>query len=188
MQRSWKRLAVLHEIPLVRTATRSVAMPTLREFVKRDLESDVAHLAETTRSDRASYLSEKGPLVVHLGDARLDDIDAPALREWWAKVVDIPYKDASGRVRKRGTSTGRHYLNVLARWCGGDAYRAPLVLLAGEVPADLLARLGGEVAEVPTRVPTSETAEVADSPNPRPQREFLERETGFEPATLSLGI
>src|SRR5688572_21830259 len=39
---------VLHEIPLVRTATRSVAMPTLRDFVKRYLESDVAHLAETT--------------------------------------------------------------------------------------------------------------------------------------------
>src|SRR5258705_7434165 len=105
---------VLHEIPLVRTATRSVAMPTLRDFVKRYLESDVAHLAETTRSDRASYLREKGPLVVHLGDARLDEIDAPALREWWAKVVDTPYKDASGHVRKRGTSTGRHYLNVLA--------------------------------------------------------------------------
>lgn len=33
--------------------------------------------------------------------------------------------------------TATHY----ARWCGGDSYRAPLMLEAGEVPADLLARL-----------------------------------------------
>ena len=58
--------------------------------------------------------------------------------------------------------TTRHY----ARWCGGDTYRAPLALEPGEVSADLLARLGGEDREVPTRVPTSETAEVAMSPNP----------------------
>ena len=34
--------------------------------------------------------------------------------------------------------TARHY----ARWVGGGAYRAPLTLARGEVPADLLARLG----------------------------------------------
>jgi integrase len=34
--------------------------------------------------------------------------------------------------------TARHY----ARWCGDDAYRRPLELAEGEVPADLLARLG----------------------------------------------
>jgi hypothetical protein len=33
--------------------------------------------------------------------------------------------------------TARHY----ARWAGGDAYREPMALLPGEVPADLLARL-----------------------------------------------
>jgi len=33
--------------------------------------------------------------------------------------------------------TARHY----ARWAGGDSYRAPMVVEAGEVPADLLARL-----------------------------------------------
>jgi len=38
--------------------------------------------------------------------------------------------------------TARHY----ARWAGGDLYRQPLVLEAGEVPADFLARL----AESPT--------------------------------------
>jgi hypothetical protein len=34
--------------------------------------------------------------------------------------------------------TARHY----ARWCGGDEYRPPIPLADGEVPADLLARLG----------------------------------------------
>ena len=34
--------------------------------------------------------------------------------------------------------TARHY----ARWCGGDEYRPPIPLAEGEVPADLLARLG----------------------------------------------
>src|SRR5258705_13020472 len=34
--------------------------------------------------------------------------------------------------------TARSY----ARWCGGDEYRAPMALAEGEVPADLLARLG----------------------------------------------
>jgi len=33
--------------------------------------------------------------------------------------------------------TARHS----ARWAGGDAYRQPMVLVPGEVPADLLARL-----------------------------------------------
>jgi integrase len=36
--------------------------------------------------------------------------------------------------------TARHY----ARWTGGDEYREPVRLLAGEVPADLLARLAVE--------------------------------------------
>ncbi len=42
--------------------------------------------------------------------------------------------------------TARHY----ARWAGGDAYRKPLEVLEGEVPADLLARLlvQGEAAEI----------------------------------------
>jgi len=36
-------------------------------------------------------------------------------------------------------TTAAHY----ARWAGGDAYRSPLELEFGEVPADLLARLSG---------------------------------------------
>ena len=41
--------------------------------------------------------------------------------------------------------TARHY----ARWAGGDAYRAPLVPAAGEVPADLLARLCEKSPHIP---------------------------------------
>lgn len=42
-------------------------------------------------------------------------------------------------------TTARHY----ARWAGGKAYRLPLEVLAGEVPADLLARV--ETIELPDR-------------------------------------
>jgi integrase len=50
--------------------------------------------------------------------------------------------------------TSQHY----AKWAGGDEYRAPLALRPGEVPADLLARLGravvaGEGAEAKPRGP-----------------------------------
>ena len=41
--------------------------------------------------------------------------------------------------------TARHY----ARWAGGDAYRSPLGVGEGEVPADLLARLAAESPQNP---------------------------------------
>ena len=76
-------------------------------------------------------------------------------------------------------TTARHY----ARWAGGDLYREPLVLQEGEVPADLLAWLGEESPHSPPTPQEEETpsAEVRDDVG------SLERETGFEPATLSLG-
>ena len=37
--------------------------------------------------------------------------------------------------RSSSAATARHY----ARWCGDDAYRRPLEVRDGEVPADLLA-------------------------------------------------
>ena len=49
--------------------------------------------------------------------------------------------------------TARHY----AKWCGADGYRDPMPRLAGEVPADLLARLPLE--SDPTVTPLNETAE-----------------------------
>ena len=76
--------------------------------------------------------------------------------------------------------TARHY----ARWTGGDEYREPPRLLAGEAPADLLARLALE--SDPTVTPLDETAESFDSENPRPFAVLLEHETGFEPATSTL--
>ena len=42
--------------------------------------------------------------------------------------------------------TARHY----ARWAGGDAYRRPLEVRDGEVPADLLARLAEKSHQSPT--------------------------------------
>ena len=39
--------------------------------------------------------------------------------------------------------TARHY----ARWAGGDAYRNPLTVQDGEVPADLLARMAGRLPQ-----------------------------------------
>ena len=36
-----------------------------------------------------------------------------------------------------------------ARWCGGDEYRPPIPLAAGEVPADLLARLSKTAPSAP---------------------------------------
>src|SRR5262249_12691676 len=76
--------------------------------------------------------------------------------------------------------TTRHY----ARWCGGDEYREPMRLLPGEVPADLLSRLTPDRPHSQAAAPQSESA--PDTTN-RERSGILERETGFEPATLSLG-
>ncbi len=42
------------------------------------------------------------------------------------------------------STTARHY----ARWAGGDAYRKPLEVGMGEVPADLLSRLVADADEI----------------------------------------
>ncbi len=43
--------------------------------------------------------------------------------------------------------TADHY----ARWCGGAVYREPLQIQPGEVPADLLSRLGSDPSSDPKR-------------------------------------
>ena len=90
--------------------------------------------------------------------------------------------------------TTRHY----ARWCGGDEYREPMRLLPGEVPADLLARLGWANEVTPDRPHhgldvtqgvdrvSGSSGENLDRITPY-EAGVVERETGFEPATLSLG-
>jgi hypothetical protein len=46
--------------------------------------------------------------------------------------------------------TARHY----AKWCAGDSYRAPLEVREGEVPADLLARIGENAEKGPQKDPS----------------------------------
>ncbi len=79
-------------------------VPTFAEFAKRYLKEDTAHLAETTRRDRPSYLRPEGPLGL-LAPRRLDEIDPPLIREWW-----------NAEIQGRGltTKTGRSYLDVLS--------------------------------------------------------------------------
>ncbi len=82
-----------------------VDAPILADFAKRYQREDTAHLAPTTRSDRAQHLSEEGPLLPHLGALRLDAITPQILRDWWTlEVVG----------RKRTAATGRKYLATLA--------------------------------------------------------------------------
>src|SRR5262245_24562518 len=57
-------------------------VPPFAEFAKRYLKEDTAHLAETTRRDRPSYLRSDGP-AGSLGTHRLDEIDPPLIRQWW---------------------------------------------------------------------------------------------------------
>ena len=98
--------------------------------------------------------------------------------------------------------TSRHY----AKWCGGDVYREPMRLEPGEVPADLLARMVEEAQEAdspresPHQSPqlhaavsdVGRSARSGESENrceveDLDEEVVLERETGLEPATLSLG-
>ena len=78
--------------------------------------------------------------------------------------------------------TARHY----ARWIEGDRYRQPMVMEGDEVPADLLARLGDPTSDPSTHSSVDLETEKAPQVRAMP-REIVERETGVEPATLSLG-
>jgi integrase len=84
-------------------------MPTFKEFSKRYLKEDTAHLAATTLNDRPSYLRPDGPLMKHFGHRRLDEITSGMLREWWG--VEIIGAE-------RTAATGRHYIDVLASILG----------------------------------------------------------------------
>ena len=75
--------------------------------------------------------------------------------------------------------TSAHY----ARWAGGDEYRPPIALASGEVPADLLARLGGESPHIPLTSEASRWDGVATS---RDSEEIVVELGGIEPPTLRL--
>jgi integrase len=83
-------------------------VPTLEDFAKRYLEEDTAHLAPTTRTDRHSYLSKKGPLIAKLGSVRLAEITVPVLRQWWNEEV------TNHAPKLRSSRTGRAYLDALS--------------------------------------------------------------------------
>jgi hypothetical protein len=85
----------------------AVEVPTFREFAKRYLEEDTAHLAPTTLTDRKRYLDPDGRLLSALGSLRLDEIDPPRLREWWNA-------EGFGQPGMRVASTGRTCLDVLS--------------------------------------------------------------------------
>jgi hypothetical protein len=76
--------------------------PRLRDFAARYLEEDLAHLADTTRSDRPAYLREDGPILSFLGDRHLDEITPAMLREWWAMEIQRPRQRSRGRGKLKG--------------------------------------------------------------------------------------
>ncbi len=73
--------------------------------------------------------------------------------------------------------TAHHY----AKWIGGDVYRAPLQLRAGDVPADFIARSAYESPQSPPSETTSVDSVIAKVPT---LLRKLARREGFEPPTL----
>ena len=72
--------------------------------------------------------------------------------------------------------TAQHYARFV-----GDTYTRPVPVEPGEVPTDLIAKLANRLA-------TELATDFKDiSENGWKSLEIMERETGFEPATLSLG-
>ena len=74
--------------------------------------------------------------------------------------------------------TAQHY----ARWIGGSMYRDPMRLRTGEVPADLLARLGDESQRSPKTSKTDAEPPIEKQWN---YGQLLVGAAGFEPATFS---
>jgi integrase len=98
--------------------------PSFESFTKRYMEEDTGHLADTTRSDRGSYLRADGPLLGFFGKLALDEIDTSLIRIWWNQEV---------LAAERSPKTGKCYLDVLSSVLG---YAVELKLLADNpVPA-----------------------------------------------------
>ncbi len=96
-----------------------------------------------------------------LGHRRLKDLRDTYASQLLTSGIQLGYVSA-----QLGHSdvavTARHY----ARWVGDDVYRQPVVLNLGEVPADLLAKLG----ESPHRPPTQGSGDLV-----RPSQDELDR-------------
>ncbi len=82
--------------------------------------------------------------------------------------------------------TARHY----AKWIEDDRYREPMTLEPNEVPADLLARLGGEKSD-PTSDPRTQLSVIAEAEEavqvPALPTESMVTRARFERATPSFG-
>ena len=98
-------------------------VPRLRAFAQRYLAEDTDKLAATTVRERKRQLGERGFLMPHLGEKRLDEITPEMLRQWWAlemtkrvtrerRQPDGTRKEVEGP--KRATQTGKHYLDALS--------------------------------------------------------------------------
>jgi len=94
-------------------------VPRFDEFAQRYLAEDTAHLARSTRRDRAGYLKPGAPLIEFFRDQRLDEIDAPLIRGFWNKEI---------QGRDLTTKTGRAYLDVLTGVLG---YAQDLAIIEG---------------------------------------------------------
>jgi integrase len=71
---------------------------TFAEFAARYLVEDTDHLAATTRSDRARMLKHDGVLLGYFGMMRLDEITAPAIRDYWSRhVLQADRKESAGK-------------------------------------------------------------------------------------------
>jgi integrase len=98
--------------------------PTFESFSKRYTDEDTGHLADTTRSDRDSYLRTDGPLLGFFGKLPLDEIETSLIRIWWNQEV---------LGAERSPKTGKCYLDVLSAVLG---YAVELKLLSDNpVPA-----------------------------------------------------
>ncbi len=92
------------------------------------------------RVDHANYRNRtlrdlcKAAKIEKVGPHQLRDTFASQLLSTGVQLAYVSHQLGHADV----AITARSY----ARWCGDDAYRAPIALGPGEVPADLLARLG----------------------------------------------
>ncbi len=84
---------------------RTVAAPKFADLAKRYLREATAHLAGTTREDRAGQLDADGVLGRYFGAMRVDEVTRAVLLGWWHSAVE-----ESGRDEK----TGLTYLSALA--------------------------------------------------------------------------
>ncbi len=118
-----------------------------------------------------------------IGHVRLKDLRDTYASQLLTCGVQLGYISAQLGHADVGV-TARHY----ARWAGGDAYREPMRVEPGEMPADLLARLAPS-HQIPTTSPAVDFGEHATHWNSvgnwRAQHDSNMRPSGPQPDALS---